>query len=243
MTVPKTVHPAKPKTLPKSLGFSRYALDFDGAEDYIDIPDDPSLEGMAELTVSAWVKPTAAPDTDRGILSKMYDEVYDITLGSGGGFFFQLTNDAGTREYIGAGSWSIGEWTHVAGVYDGATMYFYQDGDLLGTASQSGDVGTNTDPVTVGARPGPDFFCPAVIDDPRVYETALSADEIREIILNYHLPIDLPNLVGWWRLKEGTGTTVEDSSGTGNDGTLNPSNDPPIWRDVKKWELRSEVGL
>jgi hypothetical protein len=28
------------------------------------------------------------------------------------------------------------------------------------------------------------------------------------------------DLVGWWRLDEGTGTTAYDSSGNGNDGTI-----------------------
>jgi len=30
-----------------------------------------------------------------------------------------------------------------------------------------------------------------------------------------------PNLVGWWKFDEGSGTTASDSSGNGNDGTLN----------------------
>jgi len=30
-----------------------------------------------------------------------------------------------------------------------------------------------------------------------------------------------PNLVGWWKFDEGTGTTAYDSSGNGNDGTFN----------------------
>jgi len=30
-----------------------------------------------------------------------------------------------------------------------------------------------------------------------------------------------PNLLGWWKLDEGSGTTAYDSSGNGNDGTLN----------------------
>ena len=30
-----------------------------------------------------------------------------------------------------------------------------------------------------------------------------------------------PSLVGWWRLDEGNGTNVSDSSGYGNHGTIN----------------------
>ena len=32
-----------------------------------------------------------------------------------------------------------------------------------------------------------------------------------------------PSLVGWWKLDEGSGTTAADSSGHGNDGTLEGS--------------------
>ena len=34
------------------------------------------------------------------------------------------------------------------------------------------------------------------------------------------------NLVGWWKLDEMSGTTVADSSGTGNDGTFVGD---PVW--------------
>ncbi|MHC4431251.1 MAG: hypothetical protein ACYTBS_05375 [Planctomycetota bacterium] len=35
-----------------------------------------------------------------------------------------------------------------------------------------------------------------------------------------------PSLVGWWKLDEGSGTSVVDSSGYGNDGTLVPPGMP-----------------
>ena len=54
-------------------------------------------------------------------------------------------------------------------------------------------------------------------------------------------PTNLQNesgLVGYWRFEEGTGTTVEDLSGNGNDGTLTATNVPlglPTWsEDVPK---------
>ncbi|MCH8121327.1 MAG: hypothetical protein IIC00_16575, partial [Planctomycetes bacterium] len=30
-----------------------------------------------------------------------------------------------------------------------------------------------------------------------------------------------PSLVGWWKFDDGSGTIAKDSSGNGNDGTLN----------------------
>jgi len=41
-----------------------------------------------------------------------------------------------------------------------------------------------------------------------------------------------PNLVGWWRFDEGSGTIASDSSGYGNDGTLDPASWDPIERQV-----------
>jgi len=82
-----------------------------------------------------------------------------------------------------------------------------------------------------------------LMNDVRLYTKALTTSEIRRAMLDYHRPVDPGNLVGWWRFEEGRGTTGEDSSGEGNDGTLNPAADPPVWERVEKWELRSEVGL
>ena len=40
------------------------------------------------------------------------------------------------------------------------------------------------------------------------------------------------SLVGYWRFEEGSGTTVSDLSGNGNDGTLTTNNTGlPIWSD------------
>lgn len=59
MNPPKSVYERKPKRLPKSLGFSKYCLDYDGANDYVDIPNN-ILSGTTDLTISAWVKTTTS---------------------------------------------------------------------------------------------------------------------------------------------------------------------------------------
>lgn len=134
------------------------------------------------------------------------------------------------------------EWHHIAMTYDGTTLTAYKDGASVGT--DTGDLTHTTDRLLIGTRDSlySQYF-DGIIDEVQIYNRALSAEEIRNLMSNYHLPVDMGALVAWWRFEEGTGLTAHDKSGQGNDGTLNPSNDPPIWRDVKKWELRSEVGL
>jgi len=56
------------------------------------------------------------------------------------------------------------------------------------------------------------------IDEVRIYDRILGPSEITQL---YQQGIaDTSNLQGYWRFTEGTGTTFEDISGNGNDGTL-----------------------
>jgi len=249
MTVPKTVHPTKPKTLPKSLGFSRYALDFDGVDDKVSIPSSSSLEGMAELTVSVWLYP-------KSFGSYNVPSTYGTQGGYAGKPFELFSNYAGdhkARIYLGDGTnnyflvantpLETGKWYHIVFTYDGTYIKAYLNGSL----DDSKNVGnftltTTTDNFYIGNGASDKFPFHGLIDNFQVYERTLSPSEIKLLTLDYHSP-PMKNLSGWWRMEEGTGLTAHDRSGNGNDGTLNPSNDPPTWRDVKKWELRSEAGL
>ena len=38
--------------------------------------------------------------------------------------------------------------------------------------------------------------------------------------------VELPGLIGWWKLDETSGTTAFDSSELGNDGQFGPEGDP-----------------
>ena len=115
-------------------------------------------------------------------------------------------------------------------------MGFVEVENNVGTFSD-----TSTDPLQLGDRLDSEWF-PGHLSEMFFYSRALSLDEIREIMLNYH---ELPKngLEGWWRFEEGTGLTAYDRSGEENDGTLAPSDDPPTWKNVKKWELRAGAGL
>jgi hypothetical protein len=79
---------------------------------------------------------------------------------------------------------SDGEWHHVLGTYDGETLHIYVDGELEDS---------NTDPSTalpvasgdlrIGAdyQPTPANFFTGSLDDVRVYNSAVSAEEARRI--------------------------------------------------------------
>jgi len=247
LSVPKSVHTTKPKVLPKSLGFSRYALDFDGVDDYVSVPDDPSLEGMGELTVSCWVYPHDLSGAASGIgKNDAYANYADAPYTIG----FSYDGGGDTRFYVGDGTdiydlhpadtLDTGKWQHLVCIYDGADLKMYLDGELH-DSSNIGSITLTTNTLSLYfASFGGDFPFDGKISDVCIYDRALSAEEVRRNMLNYHNPVK-KRLVGWWRLEEGTGLTAYDKSGNGNDGTLTPSDDPPTWVEQKKWEMRAEV--
>jgi len=60
-------------------------LKFDGENDYVKVRDDPTLDGTGNLTVATKFRPLVSPEeiaTDRGIISKMYNETYELTFGT-----------------------------------------------------------------------------------------------------------------------------------------------------------------
>ncbi|MHC4605017.1 MAG: hypothetical protein ACYS6W_17005, partial [Planctomycetota bacterium] len=77
-------------------------------------------------------------------------------------------------------------------------------------------------------------FGSGIIDEVRIYDRALSAEEIRA---NMHTRLsgDEPGLVGYWDFDEGMGQIVYDLSGNGNDGQLGVTPDvdssDPAWVD------------
>ena len=93
------------------------------------------------------------------------------------GFFRQ-----GSYPYSGDAFLPVGEWSHVAATFDGSTMVFYVDGAETGRGDFS--FGSDTEAhVVFGAcyRYGSNGFNGA-LDDVRIYNYALSADEVRWLL-------------------------------------------------------------
>jgi len=76
----------------------------------------------------------------------------------------------------------LGEWYHFAGTFDGKTLRVYINGELEGEKEIGQPIAPSDLELWIGAddygRPT-DFF-PGVIDEVRIYNRALSADEIKE---------------------------------------------------------------
>lgn len=210
-------------------------LTFDATNEYVDMGDLTIVDGVTELTVSAWAK-SSSLTTERSMVTKSscngLADSGTFQLGAGSTtnyaeFVIYPSGGAPASYYVVTASTAMndGNWHLVTGVYNGADIRIYMDGVLSATTTAAaGDLSANTRSIQIGACSG-GFLWDNMIDEVRIYDRALSDDEIRQI---YQMTVPTgtdTGLIGYWSFngQDMTGTTARDRSGAGNTGTLTNS--------------------
>ena len=163
---------------------------FTGVNQYVDAGDPASLRLAGSWTVSAWVYPTALPTgANYYTLAEKdaagYYSNYSLSLQTPGwAIIFQDTG--GTAYHANyATSISTGTWYLVTGVWDsvGQNLYLYVNGALVATQNETGhvpDANSGRNLIIGETNGGGDNF-PGTIDEVRVYNRALSPQEIWQL--------------------------------------------------------------
>jgi hypothetical protein len=222
-------------------------LNFDGVNDYVDCGRSSSLGGMSALTIAGWFKPDftisggSNPD-EINILEKF--EVYRMYFSQASSrLYIFVWNNVGASAYVGSDSdtFVAGVWYHFAAVYDGASLKLYMDAvEQLDTASLSGNVASSTNFLGIGGPIDGHYF-DGIIDDVRIYNRALSDEEIQ--VLYYGGPgtrafkpeprdgADMvnPNVILMW--SPGAGADSHDVYlGTNEADVNNATTDSPLYK-------------
>jgi prepilin-type N-terminal cleavage/methylation domain-containing protein len=166
-------------------GAGKYALSFDGTNDYVDCGNGTSLNITGPLTISAWAK--ASSFSGRTIVGKKYPaadtEVWELEVGGTNQFYFAGSND-GVTYHISVGSGtgkSTGAWYHLVGVYDGSTAKLYVNGALENTDNTvESSLTSTTGNVYVGRGYGSGYYG-GLVDEIQIYSRALTALEIQKL--------------------------------------------------------------
>lgn len=104
--------------------------------------------------------------------------------------------------------------------YDGAWLRFYINGVLAGSTAATGEVATNASPILLGA-PSTEGYGSAIVDDFKVYDHALTAQEINALWLGFGPPNSPPVLTSISdRVVEAGGTLSFTAAATDSDGPL-----------------------
>ncbi len=160
------------------------ALQFDGIDDYVEVPHNPVLAMQGQATVAVWIN--AARHTGpggsqwQGILAKGgAPRLYNLYTESSQVLHFS-TGPSGA--YIGSlstGRVPLNEWVHVGVVVDGRHLY-YLNGEPAGEGGAGATVpGGGTATFTIGRTDQTNFFL-GMIDDVRIYDAALTQEQIQE---------------------------------------------------------------
>ena len=157
-------------------------LGFDG-NDFVQVPDAASLRIYDAITVAAWVNLDAL---DVGWHQRIVQQT-EPALNIGGfglqehGSVFQfwvyLTGGIGWKSsQYGA---VAGVWKHVVGTYDGDTIRIYVD-TIPGTPfAVSSTINIPAVPTNFIGKAFDNAYLEGVIDDVRIYNRALSAEEVK----------------------------------------------------------------
>jgi hypothetical protein len=226
-----------------TIGKVGQALKFDGSNDYVSLGTGPGQHGSSAMSVGFWFRSRVGDSAYQTIITQ-------IRSGFSGWYIARITNEkfevsidtSGSPVAVAQSDSSYADtnWHHVMGIYDGATVQVYVDGVATDSSppSKSGTVNVssgNSRPVCLGIASSGALTCAELgtsnldsdIDDLRIYNRALSANEVKQLYNMGGTKINKPNtnltnsLIGHWTF-DGKDMTpnVRDISGQGNHGTL-----------------------
>jgi hypothetical protein len=237
--------PPPPPPPPPPSG-SGYALRFDGRSDFVRLHQTADMMAASwptTKTVELWIKPTGSPfcsapnpmtcdaiigdnprrwGISRGIINGL-DRIW-------------VWNWAGAATMISF-PYTPNEWTHIAMVHGGGMLSAYKNGALMGQVASGATQDGLTGLVQFGGiihSSTRNFTFGGDIDDVRFWNTARTAQQI-VATMNSTLTGSETGLAAYYRMSNGSGTSLTDDSGHALTGSLQdggggvPADGPILW--------------
>jgi hypothetical protein len=158
------------------------ALNFDGSNDYVNVPHDDTLS-LTTFSISAWIRPAALSGWQI-VVSKGNTTSWNYYLGINGSEISIGFNNSGSwTEFLTSGAGlATGQWYHLAGTFDDAAGEgkVYLNGALIHTGTTTASPSATSDAVMIGNSPAGEYW-PGLLDDVRIYDRVLSDAEVAEL--------------------------------------------------------------
>jgi uncharacterized protein (TIGR03437 family) len=154
------------------------AFSFDGTDDAVKTNLDAQGAAIPVTTWEAWVFPTRVNHSTR-------QHVFSI---DDGGYDRSLEIEYGTSKwtvFVGGTTWvvtdiNLNEWQHIAVIFSATNVEFFKNGVRFAYGSAPGASPTGQK-LWIGGSPGYGEYFKGLIDEPAVYNRALSVTEIQTI--------------------------------------------------------------
>lgn len=215
-----------------------YALKFDGVNDYVNLGNNvanlqPSATGF---TAEAWVYIEDGAPNDQKVLMTLggWARGYAMNIYSNASGYYLVAgiylngNNYYAEEAVKTTFIPTKTWTHLAMTWiQNGNLIAYQNGKLLAQVSSSTYSYTESgNLITIGEGYTNVFYSPfkGRIDEVRIWNVPRTQAEIKA---NMYKEISTnTNLKGYYKMNNGSGTSLSDESGNGYNGTLNNG---PTW--------------
>jgi len=156
------------------------ALKFDGT-DKVEIPDHQDFHLTDSMSVALWMQPEAEQTNSAKLFIKQKTGQYPYSLqydDTAQGLF--ATINASTRYDTAPHIPNFpGEWAHMCFTFDGSILILYKDGEEVASVGTTGQLQQNDLSLSIGCRLDYDQNFNGIIDDVRLFNRALTPEEIK----------------------------------------------------------------
>jgi Tfp pilus assembly protein PilF len=161
------------------------ALSFNGAQDCVILGNPQHLQIVGAITLSAWIRPRAT-DGFRNIIAHGYTDKSEVVLRVEAGKYsissWEANPDTTHAATTPIPQGDLGQWVHLAGVYDGKMWKIYRNGELAQVSlDKVGALAVEADWAIGGRGNGEERFFSGDIDEVRIYDRGLSDKEVAEL--------------------------------------------------------------
>ena len=161
------------------------ACDFDGVDDYVDAGNDNSFN-LGNISIEAWVywrDTSVLPAELEVILAK--NDAYYIALDAEdkpqSKLYYGTAESSSLGIPLSVYTFPSNEWVHFFLSYDGTTTKYYINAGEMASNFHNDPLRVTSDNLMIGTLNAANYFFNGTIDEVRIYDRGLSAEEVKSI--------------------------------------------------------------
>ncbi|MBD3184031.1 T9SS type A sorting domain-containing protein [Candidatus Poribacteria bacterium] len=228
-------------------GISNGALQFDGVDDAVIVPDANNLDVTTHFTLEAWINPagTGKDSSGSAIISKIGGAAgnngYQLGISQDNTQIFLNFNAPGETWYgnhfFVDQTIPVNQWSYIVGTYDNADLKIYFNGVLVGSKSLGAKSVVNSSAnVMISGDDNNHVYFYGMIDEAVIRNVALTQQEIQQRYTAMKGGnTAAAGLVSHWRFDEGQGTDAMDSEDGNHGKVVSPLSIGSPWKDEGKF--------
>jgi fibronectin type 3 domain-containing protein len=186
-----------PSLAADKFGNPNSAYDFDGTNDYISIPDNADQRIRPPLSISCWINADGLLNKD--ILCKGDAAFRHYAMGINPGGELEFGSEGYSQNYIvSATTIDANEWYHIIGIHDNYSLKLYINGQLdsaIATTNSSDPDYNQVLQFGIDASYVSEKYLDGTLDEVRIYDKALTTQEIQALYNDFSKPALPQNLI------------------------------------------------